>query len=319
MIKKKIRKAYRFWTKENCILEAKKYNNSSEWKNASGSSHTMAIKNKWIKECSEHMTPKKKPEGYWTKEQCLIEASKYKTRTDFAKDSSYAYDASRHHGWIDEICAHMGNNFRYYGYTIEEVGEKAKKYGTKKDFRISSPKMYLYASRKGWIDKVCAHMVPLGNNSVRQIYAFEHPDNTVYVGLSQNALHRRSRHLDSNNLSKTGIILKEKNKHFGDKQVFKILPGWFPQKEAGMEEIRLIEFYKNKGWVILNIAKGGSLGGGTIKRTLEKCIEVAKKYNSRVELYRNEPSIYSAINKKKWKQYCYGHMGPPKTRNVKST
>ena len=42
----------------------------------------------------------------WSKEKCLNEASKYKTKTEYLKNSS-SYHAARKNGWLCEICSHM--------------------------------------------------------------------------------------------------------------------------------------------------------------------------------------------------------------------
>ena len=38
----------------------------------------------------------------WNKENCYEEAKKYRTKTDFAKNSKGAYDSSKKNGWIDD-------------------------------------------------------------------------------------------------------------------------------------------------------------------------------------------------------------------------
>lgn len=43
----------------------------------------------------------------WTKDKCIIEANKYKTRTEFCKNSNGAYASAWKNGWLDEACIHM--------------------------------------------------------------------------------------------------------------------------------------------------------------------------------------------------------------------
>ena len=45
----------------------------------------------------------KKPSGYWTKERCAEEASKYHSRLTFKSVAKSAYDASVKNGWLNEI------------------------------------------------------------------------------------------------------------------------------------------------------------------------------------------------------------------------
>ena len=59
---------------------------------------------------------------FWTKEKCLIEALKFKTRNEFCSNSSKAYFAARRHKWIDDICEHMvkcGNAYNRAIYSFE--------------------------------------------------------------------------------------------------------------------------------------------------------------------------------------------------------
>jgi len=97
----------KYWTKELCQIEANKFNTKVEFKKQSASAYTISLKNKWLKEICLHMTPLVKPNGYWTKELCQIEALKYKTRSEFYMKSISAYSKSYKSGWLNEICFHM--------------------------------------------------------------------------------------------------------------------------------------------------------------------------------------------------------------------
>ena len=90
----------RFWTKEKCIEEAKKYNNKKDFYTNSISSYRSSLKNNWLDEICSHMIELRKPKGYWTKEKCQEESLKYKTRTEFQKNSSRAYHICKKNGWL---------------------------------------------------------------------------------------------------------------------------------------------------------------------------------------------------------------------------
>ena len=49
----------------------------------------------------------RKPRGYWSRENCLVEAKNYKTRSEFCQKSVSAYNASWRGKWLNEICQHM--------------------------------------------------------------------------------------------------------------------------------------------------------------------------------------------------------------------
>ena len=40
--------------------------------------------------------------------ECVkVDSKKYKTRTEWAKNSATAYQSARKNGWLDEVCSHM--------------------------------------------------------------------------------------------------------------------------------------------------------------------------------------------------------------------
>jgi len=49
----------------------------------------------------------KKPNGYWTFEQCKKEALKHKHKKDFESKAKGGYLAAKRNKWLDDICKHM--------------------------------------------------------------------------------------------------------------------------------------------------------------------------------------------------------------------
>jgi len=96
---------------------------------------------------------------FWTKERCLKEANKYKTKQEFRKFSKYAYNAASRKGWLDEISVNLTSKFNPNGYwTKERVAKAARKYLSRKEFRQKDPKAFAAASNNGWIPEVCEHI-----------------------------------------------------------------------------------------------------------------------------------------------------------------
>lgn len=63
-----------------------------------------------------------KPNKYWTKERCHIEALKYEYKKDFRLNCISAYKISHNKKWITEICSHMkplGNIMKRMVYAFE--------------------------------------------------------------------------------------------------------------------------------------------------------------------------------------------------------
>lgn len=106
-MKNKDRKPNGYWTKERCFEKALTYSTIGEFRKSYDGAYTKARRKGWLKEICLHMILSQKPSGYWTKERCTKEASKYDTKKDFIKNNSSAYVISCKNRWIDDICFHM--------------------------------------------------------------------------------------------------------------------------------------------------------------------------------------------------------------------
>ena len=107
----------------------------------------------------KHMDKDIQKVQHWTKERCIEEAKKYKTRKSFQKECRGGYAAAYRNKWLDEICSHMERPNPHNSYwTIEKCHEEALKYTTRKDFQKDSCGAYNAAKRMGVLDTVCAHM-----------------------------------------------------------------------------------------------------------------------------------------------------------------
>jgi len=68
------------------------------------------------------LVKKRNPKNYWTKEKCHEEALKYKTRSEFNKNSLAAYCKAWDSKWLEDICSHMtiiGNHYNRCIYSYE--------------------------------------------------------------------------------------------------------------------------------------------------------------------------------------------------------
>lgn len=121
------------------------------------------------------------------------------------------------------------------------------------------------------------------NKRFRCVYCYEFPDNSVYVGITNNLNKRKtdrdSRPFDSVTAyrNKTGLIPE-----------FKQLTDYINQKQAAILEGKYLRAYKKNKWIILNKKKTGGLGGNSVKWTQEKCIKEGRKYSSRTEFARKK-------------------------------
>lgn len=139
-----------YWTKERCMLEAKKYKTRNSFQKYSSGAYNAAWGKKWLDEICSHMELAYVPRDYWTKEICFNEAKKFNSRKEFRFYSLNAYLASRRNGWLDEICAHYDENVKQW--TREMCLKEAGKYASRDDFYRDSPNAYCECVKNGWND-----------------------------------------------------------------------------------------------------------------------------------------------------------------------
>ena len=119
------------WTYDICKEIAKKYNFRSDFKYNDTCAYDKCIRKGWLEDVCSHMEYKTnhKPIGYWTKEKCQEIALKYKSRTDFQKNSNQAYTHSMENGWLNDVCSRMEYKHKPNRYwTKERCQEIAFKY-----------------------------------------------------------------------------------------------------------------------------------------------------------------------------------------------
>ena len=117
----------------------------------------MVILRRGIADIAFSHMPKKYSIWKHNKENVQREANKYTTRNAFREAHKVAYNAAQMNGWLDDVCSHMEDQFRWTKELIQEI---ANKYSLRKDFYYSSEdkNAYMGAQRLGCIDEVCSHM-----------------------------------------------------------------------------------------------------------------------------------------------------------------
>jgi len=164
-----------YWSKENCQEAALRCSSRSEFRKKYSGAVGAATKNGWYDEICSHLAFQQKQVGFWNKEQCRIEALKYKNRRDFRKNSSGAIDAATKNGWLDEICAHMtylrepqvhNSQRKPNGYwTKGKCHQEALKYIKRSDFSSKSSGAYSAMIKNKWTKDICSHMVTKNKDS----------------------------------------------------------------------------------------------------------------------------------------------------------
>lgn len=297
------------WNYETCMKEAKKYNTYKDFEEKVPVALRIARKNNWLQEYTwlKRMT---KPHGFWTYEKCYNEALKYKTKTDFQHNCGYAYEVSLKNGWLNKYDWFPKRKKAESKWKKEICFRIGRKFKTKVEFEKNEKGCYLAAMRNGWLNEMNWFTPAVIEDLERFhkthcVYVYKDDKlNVAYVGLSSNMSLRKYRH-----------------KHYGgvydyftsiDKEIPQpiiLLDNLTPEESRYYEDFYVKEF-KNKGYNVLN--KGctgiscGSFGGGRVKFTKDKCLEIAKKYQYLNDFTKENSSCYNRALRKGWlKEYTW--------------
>jgi superfamily II DNA or RNA helicase len=152
-------KYHGYWTLERCQESAKSFLTITDWHRNNNAAYGAAWKNNWIDKCTIHMDRSIFPKNYWTKEKCIEDALRYKTRNEWSKNNASAMSSSKKNGWYDECSKHMEYLQIPNGYwTLERCKESALKYKTKSEWSKNESGAYAAVLKNKWLDECCKHM-----------------------------------------------------------------------------------------------------------------------------------------------------------------
>jgi hypothetical protein len=147
------------WTKEKCHTLALDCKSRVEFHIKYSKAYDASSKRRgdWMNEICLHMI---ELQYFWTKEECHKLALDCKTKSEFKRRYSKAYNASiKPRGdWMDEICLHMNGN---HHWTKEECHSLALDCLSRSEFSIKYPKAYTASTKQAgnWMDEICGHMI----------------------------------------------------------------------------------------------------------------------------------------------------------------
>ncbi len=291
------------WSYEKCKVEALKFNSLYNFRKEATSCYFHIHKNGWMELLCAHMERKCNKNGYLTKEICREEASKYEKKKDFRENCKNIYNYICKNNWLEELCNHQIETKKPKGYWTKEIcQEEALKYKNLKQFRDNCASAVLKARQKGWLDEICSHMEILGNHHKRFIYAYEFPDNHVYVGLTYNIEKRDCNH----NIKGSVFNYIEETKLNPILKSLTTIP--IPVEDAKIMEEKFLQDYISNGWIPLNKVKTGAIGRCKIKWTFDKLSEEALKYTCKKDFREYSSSAYATAKSKKILDNICAHM-----------
>lgn len=248
-----------------------------------------------------------KPVNFWNvKENCINEASKYKSITELKRNSYGCYSSLLKHKW-EKDCFPYFVKRKPNGYWNDKnlCVEEAKKYRNLREFSQKCYSAYKKSKEHDWIDEIASmydktilyHSL---EEKIHSVYVYEIEDEMVfYVGRTNNIKRRHSQHIRD----KDDSINKYCTAHNINTPSLIILKSNLNAQESQYYEDFYLKEYIQKGWTPLNIAKTGvNIGslGATCKWTYEKCAEEAKKYNKIIDFELGNQSAYNACKKNGW-------------------
>ena len=248
-----------------------------------------------------------KPKGYWTYEKCKEASLICKTKIELKTNYNAAYKLINKNNWV-ELTSHFieGQKPKNY-WTYEKCKEVSLECKTKTELKIKYCSAYNKIYMEKWLE-LLSHLEKVGNKYKRLIYVYEFPDNHCYIGLTGNIYRRNKQHYGEEKYHKSSVFNYITKTNLKPKLVLK--SEYINVNDAVLLEEKILNEYKDKGWITLNEAKTGNIGSKDIKWTLESCINEVKKYNSLKDFIKYSASAYTTIHYKGWNSI----LSPIRTR-----
>lgn len=234
-------------------------------------------------------------------------ALQYNTRKDFREGSPKAYRKAIQYDLFGNGINHLGKTIKRLpaGYwTYDKVKDEASKYLSRRDFEKGSVNAYRASKQHGWYHDVTSHMDYLGSLFRRAVYAWEFPNNTVYIGLTDDTERREGEHLDPEGKTAVSRFIKKTNLA----PTLKLISDYTDVKDAQNIEKCSVDLYKSTGWEVLNKVKTGGLGACKRIWTKESVEKEAKKYTTRSDFKKGNRSAYVIAVREGWMDDVTKHM-----------
>lgn len=305
------------WDYDACLEIAKQCSRPSEMEKKNSSAYKNARKYGWINDYTWFT----RRNGGMTFEECYARAKKFTSKREFEARDPYAYHVARYRKWfpqfywfIDGRALGQRKNIPTHRtpwnkkYTEEGAEEVARKCKTKAEFRKMDEGYYFYAlrshimSRFTWLQSE-QHLY----DAINYVYRYHFPEyNAVYVGRTINPDKRDFEHRRERGKESSAVLKFAKEKGI-EVPMMEILEKGLTGEESQIKENEYVCKYRDEGYLVLNKgATGKATGSMGMKRkhTLNKFLEVAKRYTRLSDFKRENIALYDAANKYGWIKEC---------------
>ena len=188
-------------------------------------------------------------------------------------------------------------------WTKERVFEESKNYQTRIDFKKGNNWVYSIARKNCWLDEMTwlEKKLEQYKAKIHSVYKYYFKENkAIYIGRTNDSKRREDEHRQ-----KKDNLTKYANKNNLPIPPIEIIEDKLTLEESLIKEDFWKNYYKKKGYNILNIAKTG-IGSGSIGRIgwgkwyRKSVFEEARKYQTRNEFKKGCKSAYYVAIRKGW-------------------
>lgn len=193
----------------------------------------------------------------------------------------------------------MAHKLSYWEINKGLTFEESKKYSSRTEFCKGSYGAYRVSKKNGWIDEMTwLNRKNVYKDPVDTVYIYYFiKENAVYIGRTIYMSLRDHQH----RTRKNDTVYKFAQEYAIDIPEVKILEAGLTVTQGAERERYWEEYYRNKGYVIINKQPCGSLGlmcKG--KWSKKKCFEEAKKYKSKSEFRKKSSYACNIAVKNGW-------------------
>lgn len=147
------------YTKEECYQESLNYDSRIAFARESKSIYKCAELNEWLNDFPHLRTKDTPVKTRYTKFECYQMALKCKDMRTFRFKYKFYYLCAELNGWLEEFKKISKTKKNVEKLTKAQCRRSAINYSTRSEFAAKGKKYYEYATKHGWLNEICSHMV----------------------------------------------------------------------------------------------------------------------------------------------------------------
>lgn len=242
---------------------------------------------------------------HWNKEYCYNEALKYKTTTEFRKQSKNIYYASKRNGWFDDY-TWLEEDHKQNRWTYEICYDEAIKYEYLSDFSKNASRAYSAAIRNGWLEKFTWLKYSSRNKKGYWTYERCKEESLKYDNKSDFRLKSYNAYEAA---IRNGWLYKlfPNQKKYNYEDCYKEAKKYETKKEFRKNNLKLYQAAVRYKWIDILFPKKK-------KWSYKMCLKEASYYTNKKDFRIQSPKAYAAAIKNGWMKKLF-----PKNKETQLT